>query len=144
MNFPAKKKKCQEYLKERGWVRIGDGRGRTVYCKKNSMDYVLKLPIQEEAQQENRKEVELSSKDDRYANARKVELFGVDCVLMEYITPEKSGYGPPWSAKVDQAQVGKDKNGKWKAFDFPDDPLGDGGLERTHDEIVEIAVQRSS
>lgn len=142
MSFQDRKVKCQKYLGGKGWVRISEGRSRTVYCKKTSMDYVLKVPILKEAQKENRREAKLSKKDDRYAQSRLIEIRGIECLLMEYLDPDITRYDlPTWSVHVDCRQVGRDENGNWKAYDFPDDPLGERETFRSHDEIVEIALK---
>lgn len=144
MNFFKQKVKCQKYLGGKGWVRIGEGTSRTVYVKKKKMDYVIKVPIIKEAQQENQNESKLSKKESRYAHCRLIKLFGIDCLLMEYLDPDITGPGvPTWSTHVDCRQVGRNSDGKWKAYDFPDDPLGGQNFnKRSHDEIVKTALKK--
>jgi hypothetical protein len=102
---------------------IGEGRNRKVYRHKN---YVIKIPINEYGDLDNLRE-SLEYKRNREKNGKSWDILG-RCkllkngyLLMEYIELVDNPYSkdmPEWVSFIDCGQVGYDKRGRLKAYDY--------------------------
>lgn len=110
----------KEFLQAKYGEPIGSGRHRLTFASKR---VVIKMPWNTEAIAANNSEyriykIDLSCRE-RLARCRKIELFGVPVIVMEKLNinidwREK----PSWSMNYDCGQVGKDRKGNLKAYDY--------------------------
>ena len=109
---------------------IGQGKDRIVFARGR---VVIKVPKSESgvcANYQEKKKFDESMKDTDhstriYAKCRLVHYRDVPLLVMERLKPVKyseikAGGLPDWAWKVDALQVGHNKKGKMKAFDYAD------------------------
>lgn len=94
------------------------GRNRAVFLSKN---YVLKFPLNDGGVGDNDWEGSVSA--DHLAVGRWIQIDGFVCVMQERLThipPEEFSYDnlPDWVGFIDGGQVGYDRQGRLKAYDF--------------------------
>jgi hypothetical protein len=109
---------------------IGQGKNRIVFARGN---VVIKVPKNESGvyanyQEKNKFDESMKDGDHSmrvYAKCRLVHVRDVPVLVMERIKPIKYSEVkakdlPDWAWKVDALQVGHNKKGKMKAFDYAD------------------------
>lgn len=144
MDFSKKIRKVKKKIEEYGGEKCGEGRTRLVFLRG---DVVLKVPKFKEAELENKCErnayLEAKNKGNEYAACRLVKFCGVKVLMMEKVNEIE--IETEWSKKLDDNQVGLNKDGELKAFDYPDDPLysDEPRNKRSHEEIVRLSLQNS-
>lgn len=132
VEIASKQREVLSTLIRKGWEIIDNGRHRIVMKRG---DYVLKIPLEEGCESYNRQEHEAywGNEDPRYAPCYFVRIRGVGCLIMERlketITPSVFAHHlpreiiPDWAEHVDSYQIGRDRNGNFRCFDYPNDPL---------------------
>jgi hypothetical protein len=96
------------------------GRNRATFISKN---YVIKFPLNEDGENNNLSESNFKSKIT--AKSKFLNISGFYCTIQERLKnleyPVDFEKLPQWTKKIDSGQVGFDKNGNIKAYDFAED-----------------------
>lgn len=119
-------RKIREYAEQRYGKSIGSGRNRIAFQKGNT---IIKVPLNFDGISDN--EYEYKTYEDAKLNPKlygeikfaKAKLLhtsdGVPILFMEKLNTESSfNEHPKWADCIDCGQVGKDKQGNWKAYDY--------------------------
>lgn len=115
--------KLLSYFTDRYGPKIGAGRHRVGFARGN---VVVKVPKNDQGMIDNIREYNMyqrSLKDPKgYHPMARNKLLYVDDVPILYIekldVSDRLENYPPWAEEIDSLQVGRDKKGKWKAFDY--------------------------
>ncbi len=98
-------------------VKYGEpdcGRNRAVFFSKFC---VIKVPINDNGVVDN--DWEASVKSDTTANGRWLEIDGLVCCMQQKLNTEITDHDlPDWVGSVDCQQVGYDRKGNLRAYDF--------------------------
>lgn len=99
---------------------LGQGRHRAAF---RIGPIVVKVPLCEQGAIDNFREARLSRLEpERMARTRLINIHGHTCAVAEYIEPvwpsRDVRAAHEWFAFIDCCQVGRDRHGNWKAYDF--------------------------
>lgn len=111
-----------EYFEKR-YQFLGTGTRRAVFLTPNER-WVVKVPLSGMGMLGNRTEARryAALPDDIYAKARlhNIMPLGIPVLFMEYLEPVMEGFSelPDWTWGIEMWQVGYDKYGNLKAYDY--------------------------
>lgn len=115
--------KILKYFTYRYGKPVGAGRHRVGFKKGN---VIVKVPKNDMGMIDNEKEYRLyrqgQKKPKKYLPMAKNKILYIQGVPILYIEKldisDRLEKYPRWAEQIDSLQVGKDKKGKWKAFDY--------------------------
>lgn len=108
----------EKRLRQKFGSPIGEGRGRLVFGNEK---IVVKVPVTPDGEIWNEIEAMSWRNDERFARCRLLAL-GVHCLMMERLDLDMEEL-PEWSQDFDCSQVGIDRRGRVKIYDFASDVL---------------------
>lgn len=97
------------------------GRNRATFFSKK---FVIKVPINQYGDLDNTWEAKHFKTEPYYTKTRLIQINGLYCVMAEKLdrinpySDQHRGSMPPWVDWVDCGQVGYDRKGRLKAYDF--------------------------
>lgn len=107
----AAEKIIKKLIKKYGEPEVGTTRAAFI-----GRNFVFKFPINESGERAN--DWEGSCRDDIYAKGRWIKFENFICVMQERLTLAGDEPLPDWVNGIDGGQVGYDRNGNLKAYDF--------------------------
>lgn len=118
--------KLLQYFNDRYGKPVGAGRHRVGFSKGN---VVVKVPKNDMGMMDNEREYrmyrESIQKPKRHRPLARNKLIMIDDIPVLYIEKldiepnvYKHGPQPTWADEIDSQQVGVDRKGKWKAYDY--------------------------
>lgn len=125
-NLPPEYNSLKEIIEKRYGTSVGSGRHRLTFA---SNRVVIKLPRNISGAAANEREFNVYKAnhgvakcvcdDARLARCRLVRIMGLPVIIMEKLNiSHKWQNAPEWAGSFDTMQVGRDKRGTWKAYDY--------------------------